>query len=245
MDLMYDNFTNYINSITQTNNLSNFKSNGNVTGILEHVSFELGYMYFNYIKTHTLFTDEQIISYCKKNDKIGGGMKYDYNLLTTSPSNLRYLFHSHLILSHIQNLGLNEIKIVEVGGGYGGLCLALNELSHLYNINIKKYFIIDLPNISTLQKLYLSELNMNNVEFHSGYSYGTNINDNNLFLISNYCFSEIHKEHQKKYIELLFPKVLHGFMAWNWIPLYYFGFNVREEEEYPLTGNSYNKYIYF
>jgi hypothetical protein len=33
-------------------------------------------------------------------------------------------------------------------------------------------------------------------------------------------------------------------MAWNWIPLYDFGFPVREEIEYPKTGG-YNKYIYF
>lgn len=241
---MYNNFTNYINNITQKNDLSNFKSNSNVTGILEHVSFDLGYMYLNYIKALTTLSDEQIISYCQKNDKIGGGMKYDYGLVTTSPSNLRYLLHSHLILSHMKKLDLNEVKIVEVGGGYGGLCLALNELSHLYNINIKKYYIVDLPDISKLQKLYLSKLNMDNVEFYSAYSYGADINDNNLFLISNYCFSEIHQRHQKEYMRLLFPKILHGFMVWNWISLYYFGFNITEEQEYPLTGQ-YNKYIYF
>ena len=65
-----------------------------------------------------------------------------------------------------------------------------------------------------------------------------------MFLISNYCFSEIPGNLQKEYIAKLFPKVSHGFMAWNHIPVYNFGFDIKEEVEFPKTG-SYNKYIYF
>ena len=74
---------------------------------------------------------------------------------------------------------------------------------------------------------------------------GKNIDRNNMFLISNYCFSEISPEYQKEYITHLFPKVTHGFMAWNHIKPYDFGFNTRIEEERPKTGGIYNKYIYF
>jgi hypothetical protein len=49
---------------------------------------------------------------------------------------------------------------------------------------------------------------------------------------------------QKQYIATLFPKVSHGFMAWNNIPLYNFGFETKSETEVPLTGPV-NKYVYF
>jgi hypothetical protein len=65
-----------------------------------------------------------------------------------------------------------------------------------------------------------------------------------MFIISNYCFSEISEEFQKKYIDILFPKVSHGFMAWNMIPTYNFGFKFSEEDEYPKTGE-FNKYLRF
>jgi hypothetical protein len=65
-----------------------------------------------------------------------------------------------------------------------------------------------------------------------------------MFLVSNYCFSEISTEFQKKYIDTLFPKISHGFMAWNNSPTYYFGFEIKEEIEYPKTGN-FNRYVYF
>ena len=76
-------------------------------------------------------------------------------------------------------------------------------------------------------------------------TFGKNIDKNNMFLISNYCFSEVSSEYQKEYITHLFPKVVHGFMAWNCIELYNFGFNIRVEEERPNTGGKYNKYVYF
>ena len=46
------------------------------------------------------------------------------------------------------------------------------------------------------------------------------------------------------YIKTLFPKVQHGFMAWNMIPIYDFGFKYTIEDEYPKTGD-FNKYVYF
>ena len=76
------------------------------------------------------------------------------------------------------------------------------------------------------------------------------MSSSNLFLISNYSFSEIESEHQKGYIKYLFPKVSHGFIIWNHIALYDFGFKVTIEDEYPLTSNNpnpllNNKYVYF
>jgi hypothetical protein len=201
--------------------------------------------YLNYISKQSTLKPIQILDYCNKNDEIGGGDKHDYGILKTSPSNFRYIFQAHLILNHMKTLGKNTATIAEVGCGYGGLFLAITDLSAHYNIKINKYHLIDLNDVSLLQQWYISKHNVAiPIEFHSADTYGDLITDNDLFLISNYCFSEILDEHQKKYIEILFPKVSHGFLAWNNIPTYNFGFDTKEEVEYPLTGDM-NKYVYF
>jgi hypothetical protein len=102
-----------------------------------------------------------------------------------------------------------------------------------------------LPNPLKLQRLYLSKASASlNVNFVDASSYGEQIGNKDLFLISNYCFSEISSENQKGYIQNLFPKVSHGFMTWNFIPVYNFKPDIKVEAEYPLTGRD-NKYIYF
>ena len=244
-DTLYTTFTDYIRQIIHDQNLTNFKNHDGITYMLEHVSFEQGKEYLQILTRQSPLTMNQIISYCEENDKIGGGKKYDYGMMKTSASNFRYLLHSHLILTHINQLGLHELPLVEVGCGYGGLCLALIRLSNIYNITITTYYLVDLPMPNKLQQTYLSHFNIPiKMKFHSAYTYGKDIQSDSLFFVSNYCFSEIDREHQTHYIQHLFPKISHGFMAWNNIPLYHFGFTVKEEKEYPLTG-PFNKYIYF
>lgn len=242
---IYIHYNNYIRSVVDNNNIDNFKSNQYYTQILEHVSFNQGLEYLSLIKRLTNISEADIINYCKLNDKIGGGVKNNFGFITTSPSNLRYIFHAHLILSHMKKLNISDTNIVEVGGGYGGMCLAIDFFSQLYNVKINKYNIIDLPNIIKLQEMYISNFKTSfETTFNSAFNFGENITDTNLFLISNYCFSEISREYQTQYINKLFPKISHGFIAWNMIPTYNFGFTFTEEIEYPLTGPM-NKYVYF
>jgi len=241
----YSAYCSYIKQVCDTNDLSNFKANPTYQAILEHVSPEIGTQYLDAINEFTPFTLEDIKGFCTLNDSLGSPVTSDYTDVVTSPSNLRYIFHSHLILSHLQSLGLPQIDIVEVGGGYGGLCLALHHFAEKYSLTIRSYTIIDLPEPSRLQKHYLWKINPYlNVEFVEASTFGAGISKKDMFLISNYCFSEISDKLQKEYRTTLFPKVSHGFMTWNWIPLYDFGFTVKEETEFPKTG-PYNKYLYF
>jgi len=96
-----------------------------------------------------------------------------------------------------------------------------------------------------LQKKYLEALNINNVNFLEIDSI-KNLKENS-FLISNYAFSEISLELQKKYTkEVLNPYTSHGFLVWNFINIYKFinDKNITIENEYPFTS-SINKYVYF
>ena len=244
IESMYTAYNNYVGSITGGQFLPPFKSHGDYTGILEHVSYDYGDKYYAELKKIPHMTDV-INKYCALNDKIGGGEKHSYGNLHTSPSNFRYLFQSHMLLTHWSSLEKKPVCIVEVGCGYGGLALAINALAPLYNISIERYCMIDLPAISELQKQYLSHHSLAfPCEFYSAFQYGSNIPHRDMFLISNYCFSEISKEHQEQYITHLFPKVAHGFMTWNFIPVYNFGFASRDIQEYPTTHPE-NRYVFF
>jgi hypothetical protein len=61
-----------------------------------------------------------------------------------------------LILDHIKKNLLNNIDLVEICGGYGGLCLFIFKLSILFNISINSYTIFDLSEPMILQKKYLN-----------------------------------------------------------------------------------------
>jgi hypothetical protein len=250
---MYNSYCNYVKDICNEGKLENFKRNPIYTNILEHVTFEQGKLYFKEILSNTEITSQEIIDFSTINDGLGNPRKELYSEyipdFEISPTSLRYIYHSHLILSYIKRLKekqmVDTIDIVEIGGGYGGLCLAIHYFSEKYGVNIKSYRICDLPDIIKLQRLYLQKINSNiKVEFVDSITYGENISSHNMFLISNYCFSEISMEHQNNYREKLFPKISHGFMTWNIIPIYNFGFDMQIEEEIPCTNPS-NKYIYF
>jgi len=144
-------------------------------------------------------------------------------------------------------LNISSVDIVELGGGYGGLCLAVHYFASKYNVRIKSYTIVDLTNPIKLQELYISKVNPSlKVSYVDANTYGENISQKDMFLISNYCFSEISSEHQKQYVEKLFPKVSHGFITWNFIPVYNFKQDLKVEAEYPQTSTSgNNKYVYF
>jgi hypothetical protein len=243
---MYNNYCNLIENIIKSENLEYFKSHHEYTGILEHVDEEQGKDYLNLIKDEFKLNYEDIIDYINLNDKIGSPTKKKIENILCSPTSLRYIYHANLILKNIRNLNLNDINIVEVGCGYGGLCLAISIFANKYSIKINNYNLIDLKPVIELQKLYLSNFKLPfNTIFHDSNTFGSNIEHNDLYLISNYCYSEIDISLRRKYSNILFPKVSHGFIAWN--DLKYIEL-IRDdqivEDERPCTQVG-NKYIIF
>lgn len=144
------------------------------------------------------------------------------------------------------NHKLNNLDIIEIGGGYGGLSLFMHKISQLFKINIISYTIIDLPEISLLQKTYLDALNMSkNMNFYNINNY-KNLKENS-FLISNYAYSEISIELQQEYTEkILNPYISYGFLVWNYIKLYDFiksKIILKEYEEPDTSHNNTNYYV--
>jgi hypothetical protein len=225
---MYNSYLNYIRNITQnTISTSNFKSNKDYNGILEHVSKEQGEKYIKLINeiVTSLFpeiTIENIKNFLIINDKYGYPHKEtftfsDKSIIMCSPTSLRYIYHSLLILNYYK-LRNDSTNIVEVGCGYGGLFLGICYFSKILAIRIDHYYFIDLPEICILINNYISlHKDIVNISYstHSAFNYGSEIDNTKLFLISNYCFTEIQKEYRDKYITFLFPKVVNGFIIWQ------------------------------
>jgi hypothetical protein len=220
---MYNNYVKFLKSIDQNSVLNNipFKSNHNYCSILEHVSYDFGLQYLNLIKFEfTNIKYENISEFINLNDKYGSPKTFNYSFMNNnidcSPTSLRYIYHSLIILKHYKNTSCENM--VEVGCGYGGLCLAINYFSKLLDIKINDYNLIDLPEpcnlISSYLKLHENNIHVN-IKIHSSKTYGENVNSNNLFFISNYCYTEIDKEHNFMYSTKLLPKTTNGFITWQ------------------------------
>jgi hypothetical protein len=242
---IYSNYTAYVKHICDLNDISSFKSHPAYTYMLEHVSIDKGAEYLRCIINNTLISEKEIQEYADINDRIGGTQRHDYGSVIASPTSLRYVYFTHLILTHFKKWDLPFYNIVELGGGYGGLLLAIQFFHKKYNVPIQSYTIIDLTEPGRLQSKYLAQHDITiPYQIVDAATYGKDVANENMCLISTYCFSEIAAEHQMCYIHYLFPRIHHGFIAWNNIPLYYFGFDYTEEEEIPRTGSA-NRFVYF
>jgi len=232
---MYTDYVNYLQSNINIDN-DHFKSNTNYNGILEHVSYELGSSYIKLIEEEfPNITYENIIGFVELNDKYGFPNKnmflFKYlNIIECSPTSLRYIYHALTILNHYNTTDCENM--VEVGCGYGGLCLSIQYFANILNIHIKKYNIVDLPEACNLITKYLAVFTstiMSEIEIHSSDTYGKNIHDPKLFFISNYCYTEIEKEHNRNYTSYLLNNTQNGFITWQ---------NGGNKGAYPIENSS-------
>ena len=189
---------------------SNFKQEPAYRQILEHVSYETGLRYIENFK----YSMEDILSKIddfKENDKYGNPDLYEYDQLgKISPTTIRYIKNTYDIFSYFK--GTDIKNIVEIGGGYGGLCKIMNSVFDFDN-----YLIFDLPEVNELTKKYISifpeikdkdkvqVFSLDQLEEIDGID----------LLISNYAFSELSKDLQIEYYEKIINKSDNFYMMFN------------------------------
>ena len=170
-----------------------FKSHPAYRHVLEHVSFEEGQQYLKEIDIDYLDKLEEV----KENDSLGSPVIYEYpSVGEISPTTIRYIKNTSDI---INKFGTSFNSIVEIGGGYGGLCKVLSSF-----IKFEQYLLLDLEECNLLSRKYLSHFNLPTLSYRSEEI--DEIDENFDLLISNYAFSECHKEVQQDYIERFIKK---------------------------------------
>lgn len=185
----------------------NFKRDPRYTKILEHASVEQGHTYLRIIEEQTPNLLEKIHLF-KVNDIEGGSRLHDYPLVgKISPSTLRYL----KVVSDIQNLFFQEnyVNIAEIGIGYGGQLLLLDQV-----ISFRNYYLFDLYPVLDLAKRYLEGHILNNSYRLSTINQTSSDIDFDL-VISNYAFSELPLRLQEKYVKKVLQRSARGYLTMN------------------------------
>lgn len=177
-------------------------------------------------------------------DSIGNPLEknkiLDYNISNIS---LRYIYYANKILDLINS---TNVKFVEIGAGYGGLCSIINIIARYRNIKIDEYAIYDLPEVQQFQKHYLKTLfkSIDIFNFLDCNSLNT-FSGNYDFCISCYALGEFDNETKANYIVNVISKIKNGLIIWN--PhkekdpigeslLLQYHPNLKSKEEYPLTS---------
>ncbi len=198
-----------------------FKTNKYYNEILEHVTYEQGLLYLDYLNANFPEFIDNLDAF-KKNDEYGRCKAYYYydNVGYISPTTLRYIKVAHDIKSLFD---LNGKKVVEIGTGYGGQCFILSQM-----FNIKEYCLIDLDEVLLLNKKYLDKLNTRCRPINI--SELDNIEEEFDFVISNYAYSELNKSLQDLYWDKIISRSNNGYFTLNFISDD-FGVNSYNQEE--------------
>lgn len=251
-------YGNYLQQCSQClvddNIFNNFKSNHTYRIILEHLTPQLAIQYLNKMEQkYNMYFSQIDWNEISKNDMIGNPYVYNFDILSKytkntnfSPTTIRYVVTGLDILTSFKNNNpeKKEIKIIEVGGGYGGQCKILFYLSKLFDIKIKMYTIMDYEIVCQLQNKYLNKSGHTNFNFiYFDEKRKIKIQEYDLF-ISNYALGEICREYQDYYIKRIISNVKNVYIIWNMTELHPFFNNEKYQikEEEPQTGTD-NKIV--
>ena len=229
-----DSFYGYINACIEASNddiqFNNFKRNHNYTSILEHqhIPKEYGDLIIQQIEyKYERDNIKSKIHKIKENDMYGNPILYNFEQYgDISLGTLRYVKNSCDIVSHFGEVDIKTI--VEIGGGYGGLCKTISNF-----IEFKSYYIYDLHQVNLLSSKYLSKFNnYENIHINTLDDGAKKFIDGEIdLLISNYAFSELPKSIQLKYLSEIVLKSKRFYMIYN---------HLQSGDE---NGMTYNQFI--
>lgn len=187
---------------------SRFKQETAYRQILEHISYEEGMKYVERFAVPISEVLENLDKF-KENDIYGSPDIYEYGPLgNISPTTIRYIKNTYDILNYFKGV---EIKnIVEIGGGYGGLCKVMSSV-----VDFDNYLMFDLPQPNKLTEKYISKFpdleskvqvfTIDQLEELEGVD----------LVISNYAFSELSRELQDEYYNKIINKASNFYMMFN------------------------------
>ena len=143
----------------------------------------------------------------KINDRIGNPKLEDHPPYgKISANTLQYMASLVMIKNHIGDL--DNKKIVEIGGGYGGFCTVINSF-----YSPKRYSIVELPAVSKVQRKYISSLVIKGVRCISSEKiYGVKNID---LVISEYCICEFDDAGKNFYLDNIIKNSKNCFFKTN------------------------------
>jgi len=226
------NYLDVCKKAAQNDNIFNlFKRHPDYTVVLEHVWYECGLDCLTEIEKNSPYLLDYI-PYFITNDTVGNPNKYWYKDLNenVSPTTLRYI----KVLGDLMNLfgTLDDMDIVEIGGGYGGQCKIIHDIA-----KPRSYTIIDLPEVLLLTKKYLTRFEIPNIKYVSPKDLKKGKYD---LCISNYAFTEVVRNFQNIYIENVIKGSDRGYITCNFIEQNRKGFAKRlnKQEIFNLKPNA-------
>lgn len=193
-------------------NFSNFKQNSKYRTILEggdKTTFDYFLGKIRQLDNKSVFFSN--LDSFRKNDSYGNPDLYDDpEIGKFSLTTLKYVYNALEISDYIKDS--NPKKIVEIGGGYGGLSVVLNEI-----LDFDEYVLIDLPEVCQLVEKYTSKFkNLKKKVRTISYFDIDNHDfiDTDLTIAIN-SLSECNLEYQMKYFNQIISKSKYSYVVRN------------------------------
>jgi hypothetical protein len=194
-----------------------FKRDPRYRRILEHVPPEHGEAYLAQIAEEfpNVWANHRPLlrQTARLNDRWGRPLVSRFPALSDdtecSPTTLRYLYQALRVWRHAEGLGLPYLRVVELGGGYGGMALCVYRLAPLFHPRLAPYTVVDVPEAGALQRAYARCVDFplrTAADPESGHS---------RFFVSVYAFSEFDADTRAWYEPRLVRRCAHGFVVWN------------------------------
>ncbi len=186
---------------------SKFKSHPHYRKVLEHVTKKQGQEYLDAIISQSPEFIDQIDKF-KINDLVGTPFIESYEGIgAISPATLRYMKVASDLRRNFG--GTIGSKVAEIGGGYGGQYLILDQI-----FQMRQYVLYDLSQVLSLTSKYLESHLLNSSYKISTLNQSSGDEEFDC-VISNYAFSELPPNVQKKYIEKILSQSKRGYLAMN------------------------------
>ena len=231
-----------VEAVENDDAFANFKSNPKYKTILEHVLKDQGQAYLNICKDMNEDAVWENIEAFKENDKNGNPEPHVYRGVDglISATTLRYMKNTFEMAFMLD--GAEISRVVEVGGGYGGLCRVLSKVCEF-----DEYIMIDLPEVSALQRKYIDQFPdiKDKVKCVSTNDFGQ-IEDVDLF-ISNYALSECDLKSQMAYYDMIVTNSKYVYLIYNLVNFNDFHYNdfidkIKEQFTFD-TGRDYENTV--